>query len=69
MLLRDRYLVKKFFAKGKFGKFYIAIDTQIHSNGAATHPEVIVKISKHLEMNRKEFYILEALNKSMEPNS
>lgn len=56
-------MIKEFFTKGQFGKFYIAQDTLADAKSSQNNAEVIVKISKHLEMNKKEYDILGALNK------
>ena len=53
-----RYLLLDQISQGKFGLIYQAKDTQ--KNGKI----VIVKISKDLEMNKKEFEVLSKLNKS-----
>ena len=56
LLLRSRYLVKKFFACGSFSRFHQVTDIK------RDHRELLIKISKKHEMNSMEFGILTKLN-------
>ena len=49
--------MKKVFAKGRTSKFFTAIDTMEGNR------EVLVKISRELEATKKEYLILDNLNK------
>lgn len=56
LLLQDRFAIVRCHAIGESGLFYIAQD-MFNSNA-----EVLVKISRSLEMNQKEYRILRDLN-------
>ena len=50
--LSNRFVIENKLNKGKFGQVYLAMDTKKDNRC------VIVKISKNLKMNKKEYDIL-----------
>lgn len=63
LTLQERYLIVSYFGAGQQGKLYNAIDTKDGDK------EVIIKISPQIELNKKEYKVLNQLNKLSKPKS